>query len=127
MRDYPLQLSIESDGKSIYIHPVVESIHGSGCIEGTYMKLKYSCSSSELGECIKNSFLYIKKKYENGEEPDQSKEYKSISWKKRAAFWASQNSNGHIKMIPEYTDHLIMTNSSIEHLYCCSYQSSLTL
>ena len=123
MRDYPLQLSIESDGKNIYIHPVVESIHGSGCIEGTYMKLKYSCSSSELGECIKNSFLYIKKKYENGEEPDQSKEYKSISWKKRAAFLASQNSNGHIKMIPEYTDHLIMTNSSIEHLYCLAERS----
>lgn len=86
MRDYPLQLSIESDGKSIYIHPVVESIHGGGCIEAPYMKLKYSCSPSELGECIKNSFLYIKKKYENGEEPDQSKEYKSISWKKRAVF-----------------------------------------
>lgn len=118
MKDYPLQLSIESDGKNIYIHPVVESIHGIGYIEGPYMKLKHSCSSSELGECIKNSFLYIEKKYENGEEPDQSKDYKCISWKKRAVFWASQNSDGHIMMIPEYTDHLIMTNSHIEYLYC---------
>ena len=99
MRDYPLQLSIESDGKNSYIHPVVESIHGGSYIEGPYMKLKCSCSSSELGECIKNSFLYIEKKYENGEEPDQSKDYKPISWRKRAVFWASQNSNGHIRII----------------------------
>ncbi len=118
MRDYPLQLSIECDGKHIYIHPVVYFLNGPGRVEGPYMKLKYACTASTLGESITDSFLYIKKKYENREEPDCSKDYRSVSWRKRASLSVLQDQDGHVKMIPEYTDHEIMTTSNVEYQYC---------
>ena len=118
MRDYPLRLSIECDRKYIYIHPIIGYINGPGRVEGPHIKLKYTCETSALGEAIIDSLLYIKKKYENGEEPDCSKNYRSISWRKRASLSVVQDREGHFHMIPQYTDHEIMTTSNIEYKYC---------
>lgn len=115
MRTYPYMLLIQSDGKSIFIHPEIGCLNGGGRIEGEYHKLKYHCTAAALGEAISDTFSHIKKKYENNEEPDFSKKYHAVPWRKRASMSMLQYQDGCMLMLPKYTDHEIMTTSSIAH------------
>ncbi|MDE6591725.1 MAG: hypothetical protein K2K57_01495 [Oscillospiraceae bacterium] len=114
MRDYPLQIYISSDKKSIIIQPVVGRISDGIGISGYFSgKFRYSCSDEELGKSIFNGFDYIIGKYENVEDIDKPGEkVKGIPWTKRGMLCILKYKDGPYKLFLEYVNHEVMTTST---------------
>lgn len=115
MRDYPLQIYISSDKKSVIIHPFVDRKHdGIGIADYVTEKLKYSCGDAELGKSIFNGFDYIIGKYERDEDIDEPEEkVKSIPWTKRGTLNILKYKDGLYELCLEYVNHQVMTTENV--------------
>lgn len=113
MRDYPLDVFIQSDQKNIYAVPVVcrkhDGIGKFGYISG---KLKTSCSDDELGKMVLDSFDYILGKYENDEDVDEPNG-KGIPWTKRGEIQVQKEKSGEYRFFLHYVNHEIMTSETL--------------
>lgn len=114
MRDYPLQIYISGDKKTIIIHPFVDRKNdGIGIARYVSKKLKYSCSDAELGKSIFDGFDYIIGKYEKDEDIDEPEEkVKSIPWTKRGTLKILKYKDGTYELYLEYVNHQVMTTET---------------